>query len=63
MKFRITYISIFPVVFVARSSFIIRGMGTLLGKQIRTASRWQDQASRALRKVNPEKERATVEAS
>jgi len=47
------------VVFVARSSFIIRGMGTLLGKQIRTAARWKDQARIALRegKMNPGKAR------
>ena len=36
------------VVFVARSSFIIRGMGTVLGKQIRTSLRWKKQAGIAL---------------
>ncbi len=39
-------------VFVARSSFIIRGMGTILGKQIRTASRWTKQAVIALNDVS-----------
>lgn len=36
------------IVFVARSSFIIRGMGTVLGKQIRTSLRWKDHAAIAL---------------
>mmetsp|Transcript_81788 Transcript_81788/g.237139 ORF Transcript_81788/g.237139 Transcript_81788/m.237139 type:complete len:598 (-) Transcript_81788:312-2105(-) len=37
-------------IFVARSSFIIRGMGTLLGQQVRTASRWKNQAQQAIDK-------------
>jgi hypothetical protein len=32
-------------VFVARASFILRGMGTLLDKQIRTSVRWASQAN------------------
>ena len=35
-------------VFVARSSFILRGMGTLLDQQIRTSMRWAPQAKLAL---------------
>ena len=36
-------------VFVARASFILRGMGTILDKQVCTASRWVSQAEEALR--------------
>ena len=35
-------------IFVARASFIIRGMGTILETQIRTAVRWSAQAQEAL---------------
>jgi aarF domain-containing kinase len=36
------------LVFVARSSFILRGMGTLLDKQIQTSMRWKVFAAQAL---------------
>eukprot|EP00539_Tryblionella_compressa_P000284 CAMPEP_0178736236 /NCGR_PEP_ID=MMETSP0744-20121128/2329_1 /TAXON_ID=913974 /ORGANISM="Nitzschia punctata, Strain CCMP561" /LENGTH=102 /DNA_ID=CAMNT_0020388689 /DNA_START=63 /DNA_END=371 /DNA_ORIENTATION=- len=36
-------------IFVARSSFILRGMGTLLGKQVQTSTRWYPYAKQALR--------------
>ncbi|CAJ1895898.1 unnamed protein product [Cylindrotheca closterium] len=41
-------------IFVARASFILRGMGTILDKQICTASRWMSQAEDALREQGHE---------
>jgi predicted unusual protein kinase regulating ubiquinone biosynthesis (AarF/ABC1/UbiB family) len=35
-------------VFVARCGFILRGMGTLLGKQIKTSKRWSVYAKQAI---------------
>jgi hypothetical protein len=37
-----------PLVFVARSSFILRGMGTMLGKQVHTSMRWKVYAEKAI---------------
>jgi aarF domain-containing kinase len=42
-------------VFVARASFILRGMGTLLDKQVRTSMRWSHQAKRALKEAEESK--------
>ena len=41
-------VSVQREVFVARTSFLIRGMGTLLEKQIRTSKRWSSFAAQAL---------------
>ena len=38
-------------VFVARTSWMFRAMGSLLDEQIRTAKRWSVQAEEALRKA------------
>ena len=44
-------------VFVARCGFILRGMGTLLGKQIKTSKRWSVYAKQAIQEEE-EKEKA-----
>mmetsp|Transcript_24659 Transcript_24659/g.60558 ORF Transcript_24659/g.60558 Transcript_24659/m.60558 type:complete len:441 (-) Transcript_24659:1988-3310(-) len=41
-------------IFAARASFILRGMGTILDKQICTATRWVSQAEDALREQGHE---------
>ena len=46
------YLHSFPIellqVFVARCSFILRGMATMLGKQVHTSLRWKKYAEDAL---------------
>ena len=42
-------------VFVARCGFILRGMGTLLGKQIKTSKRWSVYAKQAIQEEEVEK--------
>ena len=46
-------------VFVARCGFILRGMGTLLGKQIKTSKRWSVYAKQAIQEEEVEKEKGT----
>ena len=47
-------------VFVARCGFILRGMGTLLGKQIKTSKRWSVYAKQAIQEEEEkEKEKGT----
>jgi hypothetical protein len=41
-------------VFVARCGFILRGMGTLLGKQIKTSKRWSVYARQAIKEEEKE---------
>ena len=46
------------IVFVARSSFILRGTSSLIGKQTRTATRWSSFAKQVLDSAEA-KERCT----
>lgn len=40
------------VVFIARASFLFRGMGALLGEKVRTSLRWAAFAEEALKRIS-----------
>ncbi|KAG7356579.1 ABC1 family-domain containing protein [Nitzschia inconspicua] len=47
-------------IFVARSSFILRGMGTMLGKQVHTSMRWKVYAEKAIQESKKKNSNLTV---